>query len=124
MRRYESLLRDHRSDAYRAWLHVLSLPQLSVHVSRGRRGLRGLHDGGVTDLVASMPGLARRLRIDLRALSGPQQSGLMQDLAEVQLRIDREDLDFARDLLEQRRRSSFRALADEVVADLVGEPDP
>jgi hypothetical protein len=121
--RYETLLRGHRSDAYRAYLQALTLPDLAEHVARGRGGMHGLAGGGVTELVASLPRIAGPLRIDLRGLSAAERSSLLRELAEVQLRVDREDLAFARELLDRRRREDVSARADEAIAALAGEPD-
>ena len=103
-RRYEDHLRETRTE-YRAWLVTLPRPLLAQHLRRGTAARRGLVDGGIADLIAGL-------------------SELVRALAEARFRIDREDRDFAAQLLEQRRRDEFGASADEVVAELGFEPDP
>jgi hypothetical protein len=122
-RRYEDHLRDTRTE-YRAWLVMLPRPVLARHLSRGAAARRGLVDGGIADLIAGLPRLAAKLRVDLRELSPAARSELVRALAEAQFRVDREDRDFAWQLLEQRRRDDFGASAEAIVADLELEPDP
>ena len=122
-RRYEEHLRATRTE-YRAWLVTLPRPLLARHLRRGSAARRGLADGGIADLIAGLPRLAFKLRLDLDELPAGGRSELVRALADARFRIDREDRDFAEQLLEQRRRDEFRASADEVVAELGFEPDP
>ena len=68
-----------------------------------------------SDLLEVLPGVLTRIGVGPQEVDAEQVGPLLERLAQVARRVDREDLAYAEELLERRRREGVDSVVGEVL---------
>jgi len=98
-------------DEARRWLELLSNRQLAENIARTRDELAKVRDADLSEPLAQV---LADLGIQPESLTSEDREALLCALADVQ---DRQDLAYAEELLERRRREGIDSIVGEVVAE-------